>query len=55
MADREKVIKALKTCIAAQAPGSDATCEECPYFECHECDGEMMSDALKVIEESGDV
>ena len=53
MADREKVIEALKRCIYDPDPGQLTkeflSCSECPY--CHGCTHDLMRDVLVLLKE----
>ena len=48
MADREKVMKALETCLS----GDPDLCDECPYFTGRiDCSHKMETDALALLRE----
>lgn len=60
MADREKVIDALKRCSYDPDPGQPRkeifSCSDCPYYRgCyHGCTYDLMRDALVLIKEQED-
>ncbi len=51
MADREKVIKGLEACLAAEVTEDENPCESCPYFFDEMCQSAIKKDALALLKE----
>ena len=51
MTDREKVIKGLEVCLAADLTEDENPCAPCPYFFDGVCQNTMKSDALALLRE----